>query len=336
MSVGTIPYQLRQNKAVERNLFLEVLSAVRKKYEISEYWYIGLGGAFLEDFKIIHNQFGIHNLISIEKNQSIFKRQNFNKPLGSIDLKNSELSDFIRNLDTQSENYIIWLDYESPKDLERQLQNIQLLIEKLSVGDIVKVTMNANAEALERGSRENNENLPFREFQLHNRHETFKERAGSYYPPGLTDDDFKEGNYPTILKNSIKLSVNAGLKGQIGLGFMPLSSFQYLDNRHRMLTLTGIIFEKDERDVLIEEIGLSGWKFLQTQWGDFPFEISLPELTASERTYLDQHIPDYSASDIVSKDEICIADGKEKNEKKYIKQYFDYYRHFPFYGKVNY
>ena len=55
MSAGTSrhpPYHLRPNKAIDRFLLVDLLRHVpyeeRKRYE-----YIGLGGPFLEDFKIM-------------------------------------------------------------------------------------------------------------------------------------------------------------------------------------------------------------------------------------------------------------------------------------------
>jgi len=69
MSSGsTIPYHLRQNKAVERVLFEEQLKLVSTWLEsleatpIEKYRYIGFGGPFLEDFKSIHRNLKIEDM----------------------------------------------------------------------------------------------------------------------------------------------------------------------------------------------------------------------------------------------------------------------------------
>jgi len=65
MSGTSIPYHLRQNKAIDRYAFLELLSRIDRFCNITEYSYIGFGGHSLEDFKYVHSRFGINNMTSI-------------------------------------------------------------------------------------------------------------------------------------------------------------------------------------------------------------------------------------------------------------------------------
>ena len=66
MSGGTVPYHLRQNKAIDRSLFIDLLARLNRCRDISDYTYIGFGGPFLEDFKSVHSFTGISKMISIE------------------------------------------------------------------------------------------------------------------------------------------------------------------------------------------------------------------------------------------------------------------------------
>jgi hypothetical protein len=50
---GSIPYHLRQNKAIDRNLFTDLLSRIGRYKNISDYTYYGFGGPYMEDFKVL-------------------------------------------------------------------------------------------------------------------------------------------------------------------------------------------------------------------------------------------------------------------------------------------
>ena len=53
MSAGSsLPYRLRPNKAVDRELFLSLLMRLAPALSLEKYHYVGLGGPFLEDFRL--------------------------------------------------------------------------------------------------------------------------------------------------------------------------------------------------------------------------------------------------------------------------------------------
>ena len=45
--------------------------------DLAEYTYFGLGGPFLEDFRVLNDFFGDLKLVSIEVNEEVVKRQQF-------------------------------------------------------------------------------------------------------------------------------------------------------------------------------------------------------------------------------------------------------------------
>ena len=59
MSGSSLPYRLRPNKAVDRELFLSLLMRLTPKLGLEKYHYVGLGGPFLEDFRLLHSRIGI-------------------------------------------------------------------------------------------------------------------------------------------------------------------------------------------------------------------------------------------------------------------------------------
>lgn len=77
------PYHLRHNKAVDRFLFIDLISKINEVSNgaIASYTYHSLGGPFLEDFKLMHHYFPLINMVCIEKDLETHKRQKFNCPI---------------------------------------------------------------------------------------------------------------------------------------------------------------------------------------------------------------------------------------------------------------
>src|SRR4028118_863481 len=131
MSGASIPYHLRANKAIDRYAFLELLSKIDRYSSISNYKYIGFGGSSLEDFKYIHSRFGLENMLSIEEDADVYNRQKFNQPHNCIDCLQQSSSQFIDEFQRTQET-IIWLDYMTPKELRKQMEEFQATISKRS------------------------------------------------------------------------------------------------------------------------------------------------------------------------------------------------------------
>ncbi|MEJ7860903.1 MAG: O-methyltransferase [Pyrinomonadaceae bacterium] len=147
MSGANVPYHLRQNKAVDRNLFIELLNRLNRYKSIEEYTYISFGGSFLEDFKLVHAHTGIGKMISLEADKNVYERQKFNMPINCIEPLCKKSGEFISNHSFDGKN-IVWLDYASPSEMESQLGETEYLITQLYDFDIVKITLNANANTL--------------------------------------------------------------------------------------------------------------------------------------------------------------------------------------------
>ncbi|POZ52996.1 O-methyltransferase [Methylovulum psychrotolerans] len=100
MSGQDIPYYLRPNKHVERQIFIEILSHVNAWNKLIEYLYVSMGGKFLEDIKQIHSALNIKKLVSIERDKITFERQQFNRPLSLIDCLNMTSGDLVNQIGT--------------------------------------------------------------------------------------------------------------------------------------------------------------------------------------------------------------------------------------------
>ena len=95
MSAGSsLPYRLRPNKAVDRELFLSLLMRLGPALSLEKYHYVGLGGPFLEDFRLIHARLGLARMTCVETEEEVHKRQLFNRPVASIECVHKTLEDY--------------------------------------------------------------------------------------------------------------------------------------------------------------------------------------------------------------------------------------------------
>jgi len=154
VSGHNVPYQLRPNKFVERQLFLDVLDFVRVWNGPSRYIYASMGAKFLEDFKLINERFAIEHMISIEIEENTWRRQNFNR-LGFIDCRCQPSGDFVETVDRlllehPNHRLIVWLDYAAANKRGEQLGEFRQLLSKMASGDVAKITLNANPQSYRR------------------------------------------------------------------------------------------------------------------------------------------------------------------------------------------
>lgn len=334
MSGALVPYHQRQNKAVDRQLFIDLLTRINRYKPISDFHYYSFGGPFLEDFKLIHSHFGNENLFSIENDDTAFARQQFNLPLSCITCMKKDSAVFVEEFAAQK-NSIIWLDFADATKTREQLQQVQTLLPKLFVGDIVKITLNANPEVL-RGSSEKNSEGKRETVEERNklRLKKLTERLGDYLPQGITEDQMTAEEYPTVLCAALEFAANKGMESRMAesLNFQPLASFAYSDSHHQMLTVTGIILPKSDRKAFFEKTQLKRWKTSTTTWGGYKL-IMVPALTAKEKIFIDRQLPKKSGKEI-QKSLKFLFDKNAAKSLQIIENYRMYYRYYPNFHKV--
>lgn len=326
MSGGSVPYHLRQNKAIERNLFIELLSMLNRFRPIIDYTYVGFGGPFLEDFKLMHSHFGNVGMISLENDGNVLSRQVFNAPLDCNCIKCIHLNsgDFIDTYAIDG-NSIIWLDFADANKIGDQVREFSALITKLRAYDILKITLNANPDCL---GNPDGTAAEKRQRRLSN----LKSRLAGKIPTEISEDDMDTRKLPgaicKILRNTAKLAT----KGRGDEIFMPLSSFVYADSDHQMLTHTGVILPVSEKDDFLRTTTLDRWGFSNLEWGN-PVRIRVPELTIKERLFINAQLPSKDEVDIHNDMKVFFADD-EFESLALLKNYIMFYRHFPYYSRI--
>jgi hypothetical protein len=326
MSGTSIPYHLRQNKAIDRYAFIELLSKIDKFCDISQYSYIGFGGHSLEDFKYIHSYFKICNMISIEGDKEVYNRQKFNQPHNCIECLSKASSDFVNDF-TRNNATIIWLDYTKPSDLRNQIEEFQAIIGKLEPLDIVKITLNAHAASyLEAKTGAKSDEIQ------QSRLKKLREMLGDIFPyADVTEKMMTQKRFPEALCLIIKFAVHQATQGRPDISFQPLTSFSYSDGQE-MLTVTGIVLEKEEEIIFFEKTKIKQWELSNTNW-DNPTKINVPNLTVKERLYIDALLPNSTAQDIQDKLGF-LFDKNEKSSLEMLKTYILFYRQSPFFSRI--
>lgn len=325
MSGASIPYHLRPNKAIDRYAFLELLSKIDRYCGISKYKYIGFGGHSLEDFKYIHSRFGISNMFSIEEDPEVYKRQTFNQPHNCIDCLQKSSGEFINEFQ-RTEETIIWLDYVSPSKLLKQIEEFQVTLSKLDALDIIKITVNAHPASYVpcHGMKP----AEMQDARINH----LKKVLGDIFPSAdVTGNMMTEKKFPEALCLVLKYAANKTMSEQTDIYFQPLTAFSYADGQ-QMLTVTGIILEKDKNEKFIEKTNLDKWELSNIDWKP-PRRINVPDLTIKERLHIDSRLPNSEAKTI--QDELgFLFDSKKSVSLEMLETYVLFYRQSPYFSRI--
>lgn len=334
MSGANVPYHMRQNKAVERMLFVDMLTKVNRQLPVGRYRYISFGGAFLEDFKLIHSHFGNDRMMSIEQSEAALKRQAFNLPLNCISALQMESGKFVDEFESNGESSIIWLDYTSPSELRTQIQEIQTLLPKLQVGDILKITLNANPSALRPGIYVIDGKRELAEITRKAQFDEFCKRLGDMLPKSISAEDMASAKFPNVLLRIMEFAINSAMEGRRlaeGVCFLPLAAFSYQDGQ-QMFTLSGVLVAETERETFLQETGIEIWEHSCTNWNN-PRKIAVPALTPREKLTIDKLLPNSQTQEIQETLGFCLGE-EEKESLEAIDNYKRYYRYYPNYQRV--
>lgn len=335
MSGADIPYQLRPNKHVERQLFWELLDIVDKWKPVCEAGYISMGGRFLEDFRQMHFRFGSRKLLSIEQDYLTFRRQTYNKPIGPIKCLHKGSGEFVTHFETiaattlAANNYIVWLDYAASNGRVNQLAEYQSLVSKLAPGDVIKITLNGSMQTF--ASRTDGEDLAAFQQRLMTK---VKDKLNQYFPSdrGYTHQQFSGDGLAEVMVNAIRIAALEGVKGAPTLIIRPLSSFVYNDGHHDMVTVSAIVLDTSDAASFDGKTRYDQWDFKVSSW-DKPIRIGIPDLSLKERALIDHELFCIDEEELHAKLPFSFAEDPQSS-LQHFKQYVMHYRRYPAYVRV--
>ncbi|WP_337841867.1 O-methyltransferase [Rheinheimera sp.] len=319
---SNVPYHLRTNKSIDRQIFFEILSLLKVPSKIQDYKYVSLGGPMLEDHHLLHSSLGISNLESLERDKSVFSRQQFNKNFKCISCVNTSINDYINAFERNSPT-IFWLDYTDTK-WGSQFRALHLLLGKLDAYDICKFTINANPDVLS-GDANGSSKV-----------DVFKKKADCrFLNENLIENDVSTmDRFAKTLTDMIQTAVESALKTSEELIFKPLCIFRYIDNRHQMLSITGIILREDtETTSLLERSHLDVKDHICKSWQDI-HEINVPDLTLREKYEINRNLPGTQVDEIIDLLPFEI-DKSPTKVRAALSNYIKYYRYMPNFQRVS-
>jgi len=284
MSGSSLPYQLRPNKAVDRELFLSLLMRLAPRLGLEKYHYIGLGGPFLEDFRLLHSRIGIGRkrggrtvgrLTCVESKLEVHKRQRFNRPVSCIKCVHSTIEKFL-DTTTVSRPAIIWFDYT--KAAASHVHRFADTVGTVPIGSILRVTL--NADPVEGREAEPSVSIEVRSDM---RLQRFRERLGPLVPSGLTAESMTMDRYGPTLLHVLKLAVEKQVMSFPDRRVVWALATHYADGRP-MVTAALVVCACD--DTSTEKL-VKGWEFYSTP--DAPHRIELPALSSLERLTMESN-----------------------------------------------
>lgn len=286
VSGSSIPYRLRPNKAVDRELFLSLLVRLAPSLALHDYRYVGLGGPFLEDFRLIHSRVGISKMTCVESEKQTHKRQLFNRPVPSIECVHNTLEGFLDETDLD-EPAIVWFDYTDPKEISSQVDRFSVAVGSVPVGSILRITLNANPSSLgnpdpaEIGVRlagdEADAQAARKPTIAEWRLARLKDKLGELFPADLKPEGMTFKQYGLSLLKVLQIAVDKEALNHLDRKLIWALATHYADGQP-MITAAVIVAPPDDSALAAV---VESWEFFSTP--SSPHQVDLPSLSTLER-----------------------------------------------------
>lgn len=332
MSGDSLPYHLRAHKAVDRRIFMDLLTRFERWKPLLNYVYISMGAYPLEDHKLIHRVIGISKLIAFDLDDEIVARQQFNRPLESCHCLHMSSGELISRLETtidecsfsDSDGIIVWLDYTKAAKIGTQIREFQSLLDKCRTGDLVRVTVNANPNELnDQGSAEADPVLKTKRKEM--QFQKLKNRVGEFLPSTAGPEDMTEDGLPIVIAQAFGAAAMQALPVSGETTFLPLSLVRYRDTT-QMLSITGVVAEREHEANLLEKLDMASWPLASKGWHDVK-RLIVPALTLRERLLLERGVIKKSAEELMT--DLGFVKAANVRLDEFINSYRDYYRFYP-------
>lgn len=326
MSGNFVPYQLRLGKGIDRRLFFQTLLKCADHIDINKATYCSMPGPFAEDFKAIYNVLKVRDFIAIENDTDTVRRQRFNWEFDKANFSYRPSDTFVRDLDTvDCDSLVIWLDYTSPRDIGKQMEEASEVLSKLQSGDIFRVTFNANPAALDDPG--DDRLLPDKAID---RRAKLLSRLG--VDIDLTKDSLSYGakRFHEVIIHCFQYFANQSFQGS-SLELYPFLITTYQDGPHRMVTVAGVIFEEEEWETFLKETNLEDLHCANCDWETPAINIETPSLSDKERLFIDARADLNWAPERIAEDlGFRITQGGPSKQIESIQRYLDFRTHLPY------
>ncbi len=305
-------YQLRPNKAVDRLTLIDAIRRLGRLANLSEYTYYGLGGPYLEDFRLLYEFYPEMKMVSIEENRETYKRQKFHRPCGTpnLRLKNARFKSFLSHYEAKDKKSLFWLDYTGME--YGHFEDFVMLLGKVAANSMIKVTLQAEPR------------------EHHHKANEFRAKFGALMPDRSADPPRVPSGFALLVQQMVQIASQNALPSVMPLMFLPVSSFYYSDGTG-MFTLTGLVCLRAEEARVRSAFGT--WEFANLDWAK-PRRIDVPMLSTKERLHLQHQLPRNNAGGILRRALGYLIDEDVRRTEFKLSQYAAFHRHFPYFMKA--
>lgn len=334
MSGEAVPYHLRQNKHVDRQLFIELLSQSNRIGPVQDALYISFGGVYFEDFKLIHQIFGTRRLLSIEREDWIVERQHHNKPYGCIQCREMSSRNLVDNIAQIRKQFgkrqlICWLDFADASKRRGQLEDVAIFSKNAREFDILRITMNVNPSSI--SAQIPGETIDVRDQR---RLEELRNQFADKISREIENSDVTQQGFPLFGLEMIKQAIQKALVSSPGLFFQPMGSYSYSDSEHTMLTVTGVFLRQENVEDYLTRSQLRKCEFAGLNWE--LLHINVPLLSQREKLTLDQKFGNRKSLGQVASSLKFRVNKKPDVSESMIESYFTFHRYYPHFHRIQY
>ncbi len=313
-------YHLRPNKTAERFAFIEAIRRLERLSEngLADYTYHGLGGPYLEDFRLLYEYCPDIGMVSIETDGETYKRQWFHRPSSKVELVRNDMKSYIDQFSPDNVKSVFWLDYTKLK--YRCFEEFTALLDVVGEMSMIKVTLRCEHTTYGTFESECLRKLETEKFRSE------FERVMPEFPTVLPGN--LEG-FANFLQKMLRVAVGQAFPPvATTLTFLPVSSFCYRDTTG-MFTLTGVVCDNRRRDE-VERV-YADWAFANLDWRP-PKLIDVPVLSTKERLHLQRLLPLRSTTGNTLRHVLGyqIDNGARKTEAA-LEQYAAFHRYSPYF-----
>lgn len=315
-SYNIFNYNHRPAKSIERKIFVELLKEIYGVSPGKDCTYIGLGSVFFTDFKLIHKELGIENLINIEENIDDKKRFEFNRPFSCIKLKWGRTCDILP-LENWTGKKIVWLDYETSLR-EYMFEDLETFIINAQPESFYLMSCNSKLERYT-----TNDGV--------HKLDKFKADYEDYLPDDISSLDLTNKHSAALIHSMFTLSINsfidmrnAALNEDDKVIFHQLIYLTYQDGAP-MMTMGGFLLKKSNYKKFLN-YKLQNLSYVRT--GNISLNLFSPIVTNQELDLMNNYLP-RSQKNFLNLKKIDFIPRDERVK------YQSTYRYYPNYAEIS-
>jgi len=300
-----------------RKMLCEIIRRLEPFNRVETYRYVGFGSIYFADFHLFHQNLGISDMVSIEKDEVNKPRFEFNKPFRCVELRLGHSNSVLPQLNWDK-RCVFWLDYDGKLD-KSVLADLATVCSGAVSGSLLVVSVNVEPDRKPGATPQEQD-----EYRL----KSFSEAVGiEKIPLGTTGAALRSGELAKVCRRVIQNEIvreltdrNGPLSDESKFHFQQVIHFVYADGA-QMLTVGGILYEKRDQN-LMQACECQQLPFVRT--GEEFFTIKAPKLTQKEVRYLNAQLPR------VPTDQLSLPGLPESD----VHDYATIYRYYPSFSEV--